>query len=148
MLWQVLEKWCLRCLRLPDSFNYKGKYAVLYISLRYINCDQIENLLTELPPQYIIYKKQSLHMEDQGMEAATPNPKGSHKDTHPPQKGPRGHTTKPNKQTEISAKQKTLLTLTNDIQTALATHQACKIPEVQSLLPILQRAHACLSYQA
>lgn len=82
------------------------------------------------------------------MEAATPNPKGSHKDTHPPQKGPRGHTTKPNKQTEISAKQKTLLTLTDDIQTALATHQACKIPEVQSLLPILQRAHACLSYQA
>jgi len=37
MLWQVLEKWCLRCLRLPDSFNYKGKYAVLYISLRTSN---------------------------------------------------------------------------------------------------------------
>ncbi|KYG39583.1 hypothetical protein M433DRAFT_10625 [Acidomyces richmondensis BFW] len=32
--------------------------------------------------------------------------------------------------------------------TALAAHQTCRIPEVQSLLPLLQRAHTCLSYQA
>ncbi|KYG40297.1 hypothetical protein M433DRAFT_160627, partial [Acidomyces richmondensis BFW] len=41
-----------------------------------------------------------------------------------------------------------ILTLTDDIQTALATHQVSKVPEVQSLLPLLQRAYTCLSYQA
>ncbi|KXL45861.1 hypothetical protein M433DRAFT_160621 [Acidomyces richmondensis BFW] len=82
------------------------------------------------------------------MEAATLHPKGSHKEPHLPNKGPRSHTTKPNKQTETTAIQKNILTLTDDIQTALAAHQTCKIPEVQSLLPLLQRAYTCLSYQA
>jgi len=82
------------------------------------------------------------------METATLHPKGSQKDPHLPKRGPTSHTTKPNKQTENTAIQKNILTLTDDIQTALATHQACKIPEVQSLVPLLQRAHTCLSYQA
>ncbi|KXL48235.1 MAG: hypothetical protein FE78DRAFT_307853 [Acidomyces sp. 'richmondensis'] len=82
------------------------------------------------------------------MEAATLHLKGSHRDLHLPKKGPRSHTTKPNKQIENIAIQKNIFTFTDDIQTALATHQACKIPEVQSLLPLLQRAYTCLSYQA
>jgi len=80
-------------------------------------------------------------MEDQRMETATLHPKGSQKDPHLPKRGPTNHITKPNKQTENTATQKNILTLTDDIQTALATYQACKIPEVQSLLPLLQRAH-------
>ncbi|KXL48278.1 hypothetical protein M433DRAFT_159315 [Acidomyces richmondensis BFW] len=65
------------------------------------------------------------------MEAANLNPKGFHKGSHKDsQKRPRCHTTKPNKQTEILAIQKNIPTLTDDIQTALATYQACKFHEV------------------
>ena len=56
------------------------------------------------------------------MEAATLHPKGFYKDPHPLKKGPRGQTKKPNKQTENTAIQKNILSLTDDIQTALATH--------------------------
>jgi hypothetical protein len=87
-------------------------------------------------------------MEVQRMETATLHPKGCHNDPYLPNKGPRSYTTKPIKQTGKAAIQKNILTLTDDIQTALATHQASKVPEVQFLLPLLQRAHTCLSYQA
>jgi len=86
-------------------------------------------------------------MEDQRMEAATLHPKGSYKDPHLPKRGPGGPTKKPDKQTEHVAIQKNILTLTDDIQTALATHQGCTIPEVQSLIPLFQKAHTSLSYQ-
>ena len=82
------------------------------------------------------------------METATLHPKDSQQEPHLPKNGPRSHNIKPNKQTANATIQKNILTLTDDIQTALATHQTCKIPEVQSLLPLLQRAHICLSYQA
>ncbi|KXL45820.1 hypothetical protein M433DRAFT_193842 [Acidomyces richmondensis BFW] len=86
-------------------------------------------------------------MEDQRMETATLHPKGFHNDPHH-NKGPRSHTTTPIKRTENTAIQMNILTLTDDIQTALVTHQASKIPEVQFILPLLQKAHTCLSYQA
>ncbi|KXL50870.1 hypothetical protein M433DRAFT_157910 [Acidomyces richmondensis BFW] len=63
------------------------------------------------------------------MEAATLHLKGTHKDPHLPKKGPKGHTTKPSKQTGIIAIQNDIVTLTDDIQAALATHKDVKSPK-------------------
>ncbi len=61
-------------------------------------------------------------MEDQRKEDATLHPKDSYKDPHLPNKGPRSYTTKLNKRIENIAIQQNILTLTNDIQIALAAY--------------------------
>jgi len=64
------------------------------------------------------------------------------------QKGSKCYNIKLKEQKENTDTQRNTLTLTDDIQKALATYQACKIPEVQSILPLLQRAHTSLLHQA